>query len=135
MALIGMHAVATMAVVLTPVVWPWKLALIVVVIASALVSFRRYGYFAAPAVAIVALREHAGAYSVRLAGSKAFVPATLTGFTLLPFALLLEFKIPPSRWRRSAAVVNDAVDAQTFQHLRARLRLRGSRPPALDGAL
>lgn len=133
--LLGMHALALLAVALTPVGWPWRVALVAVVIASAIASFRHYGYFAARAVAIVAVREHAGAYSVRLAGSAAFVPATLTGFTLLPFALLLEFKVPPARWRRSVAVVSDAVDAQTFQHLRARLRLRGSRPPAVERAL
>lgn len=130
-----MHALALLAVALTPVGWPLKLALVAAVIASAFASFRHYGFFAAPAVAIVALREHAGAYSVRLAGSAAFVPATLTGFTLLPFVLLLEFKVPPSRWRRRAAVVSDAMDAQTFQHLRARLRLRGSRAPAVERAL
>ena len=126
--LIGMHALALVAVALTPVGWPWRVALVGVVAASALASLCRYGYFSPDAfAAIVAVREHEGAYSVRLAGSDAFLPATLTGFTLLPFALLLEFKIPQSRWARTAAVFRDAVDAQTFQHLRARLRLRGGR--------
>ena len=135
LSLVGMHALALAAVALTPVGWPWRVALVAVVAASAFASLRRYGYVSPEtSAAIAAVREHAGAYSVRLAGSEAFVPATLTGFTLLPFALLLEFKISPSRWAHTAAIFNDAVDAQTFQHLRARLRLRGSRPPSAAGA-
>lgn len=137
LSLIGMHALALAAAALTPVGWPVRIALVAVVVVSAATSLRRYGYVSAAGAfgAIVTVREHAGAYSVRFAGSGASVPATLTGFTLLPFAVLLEFKIPQSRWARTAAVFNDAVDAETFQHLRARLRLRGGRPPTADGAL
>lgn len=131
-----MYALALAALALTPIGWPWKAALVALVAASAVASLCRYGYLSLEDCrAIVAVREHEGAYSVKLAGSEAFVPATLMGFSMLPFALLLEFKTPQSRWARTAAVFTDAVDAQTFQHLRARLRLRGGRPPLAEDAL
>lgn len=132
-ALICVHALALAAAALTPVVIGWRLALSALVLASAVDSLRRYGGLGS-ARRIVAVREHAGAYSVRLAGSEGFVPAILTGFTPLPFALLMAFRIPPARWPHGTAIVSDAVDAQTFQHLRARLELRGGRAP-IDEAL
>lgn len=134
--LAGMHTLALVAAVLTPVALGWRLALIAVVLTSGVDTWRRYGQIgAAVAAVIVAVREHRGAFTVRRAHSEAFVPATLIGFTLLPFAVLLEFKIPPSRTRKRIAIVNDAVDAETFQHLRARLRLRGGRAPTVSEEL
>lgn len=126
--LAAIHVLALAAAVFTAIDWVLKLALAATVIISGVVSFRRHVYVDSArgsGTAIVALREHAGEYSLRVRGTAAFAPAVLVGFTVLPFALLVEFKATAWRWSRTAIVFNDAVDSETFQHLRARLRLRG----------
>ena len=132
-ALAAIHALALTAAILTAIDGWVTAALSLAVVASAVASFRRHVYIDSAwgtENAVLALREHAGEYSVRLRASAAFVPVALIGFTVLSFAVLLDVRA--ATWRRSriAIVANDAVDADTFHHLRARLRLRGHRPPA-----
>lgn len=135
LVLVAIHTLALAAAMLTAIGWVLKLGLVATVMLSAVVSFRRHVYIDSArgsGAAIVALREHAGEYSLRLRGTAAFAPAVLVGFTVLPFALLLEFKAATWCWSRTAMVFNDAVDSETFQHLRARLRLRGHRAAAAE---
>lgn len=133
--LAAIHALALAAAVLTEIGWLLKTAIVFAVIASAVVSFRRHVYIASTGgaeTAVVALREQAGEYSVRVRGGTGFVPVTLSGFTVLPFALLLEVKAAAWRRSRAAIVFYDAVDADAFHHLRARLRLRGHRQASVE---
>lgn len=134
-ALAAIHALALTAAILTAIDGWIKSALIVAVIASAVASFRRHIYIDAAwgsKAAVIALREHAGEYSVRVRASAAFVPVALIGFTVLSFAVLLQVKAVTWRRSRIAIVANDAVDADMFHHLRARLRLRGHRAPLTE---